>query len=69
MQMKLSKRLDDEESKEYWEFVEKTAEEVAKWPSWLFGDDRAGNVKERESAKFSNSKDEGYNLPAKTTEE
>jgi hypothetical protein len=67
--MKLSRRVDDEESKEYWEFVENTAKEVASWPSWLIGDDKAEEVKARESADSLTSKGEIYNLSTKTTEE
>ncbi len=35
--MKLTKKRNTPESREYWEFVEKTAKEVADWPDWKKG--------------------------------
>lgn len=44
--MKLTKRKDTAESKEYWAFVEKTAKEVADWPDW-----KRGTVQESAGAR------------------
>ena len=39
--MKLSRKMDEEESQEYWEFVEKTSRIVEEWPAWMRGEDEA----------------------------
>jgi len=55
--MKLTKRKDTAESKEYWAFVEKTAREVADWPDW-----KRGTV--QESAGARNEEDSTSAAPA-----
>jgi hypothetical protein len=36
--MEIRKKLDDEESKEFWKFAEKVSIEVATWPAWKRGE-------------------------------
>jgi hypothetical protein len=36
--MAIRKRLDDDESREFWEFAQKASEEVANWPAWKRGE-------------------------------
>jgi hypothetical protein len=35
--MKLVRKTRDKESREFWQFVEKTAKEVESWPDWMKG--------------------------------
>lgn len=44
--MKVSRKMDDAESREYWEFVERTAREVETWPTWMRGGDNVGQFRE-----------------------
>jgi hypothetical protein len=36
--MEIKKKLDDEESKEFWRFAERVSIEVASWPAWKRGE-------------------------------
>lgn len=40
--MTLKRKMDSQEDKEYWEFVEKTAEKVESYPVWKRGGETAG---------------------------
>lgn len=35
--MKIQRNTEDAESRRFWEFVDRVAEEVAKWPAWMKG--------------------------------
>jgi hypothetical protein len=50
--MSVTPNKDTEENREYWAFVEKTSDEVRKWPAWMRGDysNRENNAKENQSA-------------------
>jgi hypothetical protein len=42
--MKLVRKTRDKESREFWQFVEKTAKEVEGWPEWMKGGSTKGEV-------------------------
>jgi len=42
--MKLVRKGRDKESREFWQFVERTAKEVGTWPEWMKGGGTKGEV-------------------------
>lgn len=39
-QVTLKRKLDDPESKMFWEFIDRRADAMDKWPEWKRGDSR-----------------------------
>ena len=45
-----ARRTDTQEARDFWAFVERTAEKVAKWPAW-----KRGETNEREAMALQSS--------------
>lgn len=64
--MTVSRKKDSAESREYWEFVEKTAREVETWPAWMRGGDRSSQLGENQRLNAVQQRRENEASPSKT---